>query len=866
VLTAPGTPRLPFVTDFRESQARGRLGLLLGAPAPVTALLIVVAYALFSLLAFPLESAGELVADDAVLLVLRLGIALVALAVARDPRANAGLPIAWRLFAIAFLVATLASALRLAAHLGMPFPGSLRLALAIPQFVLMPLSLWMLARLRRDAGREADWLDAAIIVLAGFLLATEFIAHGNPFMGDRLGALRWFFLLFLWADVLAVFLAATAWFRRPADLSRDALGLLTLGFAVVALADLQYDQALQRGTYQGGGPLDVLVALGFALIIIALDRQRRLSPIADEPRTAIRESRHIVAPIAIVAAVIPILFLAWNPRHDPQQMAFQVSGMTILLILVLVRQHLVRRQTLRLARERIAADARFRSLVQRSSDAILQISPSHLIEWASPSASELAGTIPTLLVGHPVSEFAHPEDRDRLAVFLANAAEPFARNAALRWRMGRGERWHDVESVVSDLTADDGTRSVVLNTRNVTERVRLEQQLRQAQKLEAVGRLAGGIAHDFNNILAAIITHAQLVQEMLPVGDERAADLREIEETAQRGAVLTRRLLSFSRPEAGQLRTQQLGVVMRGMEPMLRRLLVGQVDLELDLAKEDLWVRTADGQIEQILMNLAINARDAMPEGGVVRVRTRALTVRPGDAGRSPGVLPGHWADLTVRDDGVGMDQATMDQLFEPFFTTKPSGLGTGLGLTTVRGIVRSLGGQVLAESTPGIGTTMRVLLPLAAPETATAPSATVEPPVLARGPATVMVVDDELALRRATERYLERSGYAVIGAPSAVDALAMLDARAWQVDLVVTDMVMPGMDGRELVRRIGERRADLPVICMSGHMDWASSAEHPSAPWGPERLLAKPFAFSDLLRRVREALGEPTALTTTAP
>jgi CheY-like chemotaxis protein len=297
------------------------------------------------------------------------------------------------------------------------------------------------------------------------------------------------------------------------------------------------------------------------------------------------------------------------------------------------------------------------------------------------------------------------------------------------------------------------------------------------------------------------------------------------------------------------------------MEPMLRRLLVSQVELRMDLSPEDLWVRAAEGQLEQILMNLAINARDALPDGGTVRVRTRALHVKPGDAGRSPGVLPGHWAELTVRDDGIGMDQATLDRLFEPFFTTKPSGLGTGLGLTTVRGIVRSLGGQVLAESTPGAGTTMRVLLPLAAPEAATAVAPTVEPGAPPQGTPTVMVVDDEVALRRATERYLERSGYRVLGAPSAVDALAMLDAREWQVDLIVTDMVMPGMDGREFVRRIAARRSALPVICISGHMEWATEGEA-DAPWAPGRLLAKPFSFPDLLKRVRDALGEAPALS----
>jgi PAS domain S-box-containing protein len=854
------------VTSSAAPSRDHRLALLARGPVAVAVLAGVATYALWSALAFPLETRWEVFVDDLFMLPFRLGIAWVALAVARAPSTSRDARVAFTVFGSAFLVAGFANLLRLFPGLGSILPSGLRLGLAIPQAVLMLGGLWLLARLRRDAGRAADWLDAAIIVLAGFLLATQFIARGNPFVADRLGALRWLFLLYLVADVIAVGLAAAAWFRRPEGLARDSLGLLTLGFATVALVDLQYDQLVQRGAFQNGGVLDVFVAIGFGLIILALDRQRRHLADPEEPRTAIREGRHVVAPIAVLAAVLPILVLAWNPHHDPQHMAFQVTGLSLLLVLVLSRQQIVRQQTLRLARERVAADARFRSLVQRSSDAILQLSRAHVVEWASPSAGELAGSIPAMLVGKPVIDLAHPDDRANLTVFLANAGEPFARNAALRWRLGRGDRWHDVESVVSDLVADDGTHSLVLNTRNVTERVRLEQQLRQAQKLEAVGRLAGGIAHDFNNILAAIITHAQLVQEMLPPGDERAADLREIEETAQRGAVLTRRLLSFSRPEAGQLRTQSLPTVLREMEPMLRRLLVGQVELALELAPDDLWVRTAEGQIEQILMNLAINARDAMPEGGTVRIRTRALTVRPGDAGRTPGVLPGSWAELSVRDDGVGMDQATLDHLFEPFFTTKPSGLGTGLGLTTVRGIVRSLGGLVQAESAPGVGTTMRVHLPLATPEEPVAVAPSTGPSARPELRQTVMVVDDEVTLRRATERFLERSGYEVLGAASALDALAMLDARGWKVDLILTDMVMPGMDGREFVRRIEDRRAALPVICMSGHMEWGDSAEGTSVPWGPERLLAKPFAFSDLLKRIRDALGEAPAMSGSAP
>jgi CheY-like chemotaxis protein len=259
--------------------------------------------------------------------------------------------------------------------------------------------------------------------------------------------------------------------------------------------------------------------------------------------------------------------------------------------------------------------------------------------------------------------------------------------------------------------------------------------------------------------------------------------------------------------------------------------------------------------VEQILMNLVINARDAMPHGGTVVVRTRALTIRPGGGG-APGVLPGRWAELEVRDEGVGMSAETLSRLFEPFFTTKPSGLGTGLGLTTVRGIVRSLGGHVTAESVVGEGTTMRVLLPLdQAPEAAAAPrSLPAAPPEQSRR--VVLLVDDEAALRSAMERLLDRSGYAVVSAASANEALQLLDLRDWRVDLVVTDMVMPGMGGREFVRVLRERRPALPVLCMSGHMDWADTDDEPAdAPWRPDRLLAKPFAFPDLLARVREAL-----------
>ncbi len=851
-----GTPR----DDADPAPGTGRWLSPLTAAAAVWTL----AYIVESVAGPDLGTDLDRLIDDTASLPFRAGIAIISGLLAKAATPGSRTRLAYSFLGISVGVGAVTTLLRM---VGLALPIEASVALAVPQSILLLTGLWQLANAGHTDSRAADWIDAAAILIALFLLGSHYVAGGNPFDSGDVDARRWLFLIYLIADATAVLFCATAWFRRPEGLARQAIGFVTAGFALITLADLVFDQQSQLSQPMPSAVSDVMVALGFLLVLAGVDWQRRFPPARGGPSAELRGTepgREIVAPIAILVSTIPMLNLTYaltsaGEAHG-EHLAFHVTGVVGLLVLVLLRQHLARARTFALMRERHAADARFRSLVQRSSDAILQVSTDHVILWASPSASELAGTIPALLVGRRIVELAHEEDRDRLSVFLANASQPFSRNAALRWRMGRAGTWHDVESVVTDLTTDPDVGSYVLNTRNVTERVRLEQQLRQSQKLEAVGRLAGGIAHDFNNILAAIISHAQLVRDDLKAGEARASDLIEIEQTAQRGAALTRRLLSFSRPEAGELEVQSLPAVIRGMEPLLQRLLLGQVRLTLELGDEPLWVRTAEGQIEQILMNLSINARDAMPEGGTVLVQTRTRTVRPGSSGGT-GLIPGRWAELEVRDEGVGMDAETLGRLFEPFFTTKPSGLGTGLGLTTVRGIVRSLGGHVFAESEPGRGTTMRVLLPLTQAVDAEAEPAAAPAEAVPSERSVVLVVDDEAALRSAMQRLLERSGYAVVSCGSALEGLQLLEARQWRVDLVVTDMVMPGMGGREFVRLIHERRPSLPVLCMSGHMEWGASAEDAAdAPWRPERLLAKPFAFPDLLQRVREALAAGAA------
>lgn len=397
----------------------------------------------------------------------------------------------------------------------------------------------------------------------------------------------------------------------------------------------------------------------------------------------------------------------------------------------------------------------------------------------------------------------------------------------------------------------------------VQARVQLEQQLWQSQKLEAVGRLAAGIAHDFNNILAAISAHAQLLRATAAAGD--GEELEEIEFAAQRAAALTRRLMSFSRTSTTELRTISLDGVIRSMEPMMGRLLVSEVELSVDIGDEGAWVSLADGQLEQVLLNLAINARDAMHEGGALTVTTRQIAVSADDAWARRGVPEGVWALMAVRDTGTGMDDATKARLFEPFFTTKPRGHGTGLGLATVDGIVRSAGGVLCVDTLLGGGTTMSVFLPIVpAPAVASVPNSDV-PATPSRAEAgIILVVDDESAIRRAICRFFERQGYQMIAADDGESAMVELRRRAWNVDLILTDVQMPGMNGLELARLIHAHSPALPVLFMSGFVEGGSTSAIPDALRG-ENVLMKPFDLADLGVRVRESINRVMPESTTA-
>jgi PAS domain S-box-containing protein len=391
---------------------------------------------------------------------------------------------------------------------------------------------------------------------------------------------------------------------------------------------------------------------------------------------------------------------------------------------------------------------------------------------------------------------------------------------------------------------------VLVANQDVTQQTRLQEQLIQSQKMEGLGQLAGGVAHDFNNILTAILGQAELARRGLPPDDPRRAAIEQIDKAAERAAAMTRQLLAFARKQIVRPRVLDISDVVRNLTPMLRQLLRGDIETELRLADAPLYARVDRTQLEQVILNLVVNARDAMPEGGRVTITTTELQL--GEAVVAGGARrpAGHYVELTVADTGIGMDAKTQRRIFEPFFTTKPPGEGTGLGLATCFGIVQQAGGVIAVESAPGCGATFRVLLPRVTQDQpdAAAPA----PAERLRGRETILLVEDDPAVRRVAVETLEDAGYRVLGAANGEEALEVLRDPAEPVHLLITDVRLPRRNGFVLRREAGALRPGLRALFISGGVEGAadSAAADDSTP-----LLCKPFTPEALLRQVRAVL-----------
>jgi len=392
--------------------------------------------------------------------------------------------------------------------------------------------------------------------------------------------------------------------------------------------------------------------------------------------------------------------------------------------------------------------------------------------------------------------------------------------------------------------------------RDVTHEAQLEAQLLQAQKMEAIGQLAGGVAHDFNNILAVIMMQSELLLTQGDVAESVRDGIQQIRAAAQRAANLTRQLLAFSRRQVMQARDLDLNEVVTNLATMLQRIIGEDVWLELRLYPTPLMTHADAGMLDQVLMNLAVNARDAMPKGGRLIIETTAREFSAAEAAALPDVKPGHYVGLRVSDTGCGIPPEILPRIFEPFFTTKEPGKGTGLGLATVFGIVKQHGGCIQVASEPGRGTTFEVYLPALA-ETAAAASEAESRPAPRGGTETILLVEDDADVRLVTCITLERHGYRVLEAPDGLAALELWRQHRDAVALLLTDLVMPGeLDGRELAQRLRADRPQLKVIYTSGYSPELAGRQLHSQ--SGEAFLQKPCPAERLLETVRECLDAP--------
>jgi two-component system, cell cycle sensor histidine kinase and response regulator CckA len=502
------------------------------------------------------------------------------------------------------------------------------------------------------------------------------------------------------------------------------------------------------------------------------------------------------------------------------------------------------------------AEARFRALIGAMQDVILVLDRDGTYTDIAPSATDRLFRSPAELLGRRLHDVFPKQQADEFLEIVRQAlATRRVVETSYDLTIGSDRFWFD--ATVSPLPDD----RVVWVARDVTARHRTEQalresedQLRQSQKMEAVGQLAGGIAHDFNNLLMAIMSNAELAALELPADSVSAANIEEIKSASRRARSLTQQLLAFSRKQMLQPRVLDLNGVVRDAEQILRRLIGETINLAVVLDPAAGQVRADPGQVSQVLMNLAVNARDAMPNGGQITIETSNRDVSKADMSAYRGLQSGSYVTLQVRDTGVGMDEQTKARIFEPFFTTKPPGQGTGLGLSTAYGIVKQSGGYIAVDSRPGAGTTFTILLP----RVFDAPEPTAQAPVqepLSHRRGTILLVEDEAAVREAAKRMLRKYGYTVIEAKNGQDALMLWEREHRNIDLVLTDVVMPAMGGAELARTLRSGRPDLRVVFMSGYTQ--GTLELSSLDESASRFLPKPFTTEQLVGTLRELLGD---------
>jgi PAS domain S-box-containing protein len=508
------------------------------------------------------------------------------------------------------------------------------------------------------------------------------------------------------------------------------------------------------------------------------------------------------------------------------------------------------------------SEERYRLLAENVSDVIGHYNLAMDALYVSPSVQQLRGYTPEEVMARPMLDQMTPASRDlavrafqeEIEIERRGGGDP-ARSRTLELELvckDGSTVW--TESKVTGMRDSNGSLTgFLLVSRDITQRKQLEEQLRQAVKMEGIGQLAGGIAHDFNNLLTVIGGHSYILLNRLPADHPMRRDLVLIQQTSDRAAALTRQLLAFSRRQTLTPAVIDLSDIVTGLKALLPRVLGEDVQVVMDLDPVPGYVTADPGQVEQVILNMAVNSRDAMPGGGSLILETRHVDVDATSARHKGDLEPGRYEVLSITDTGIGMDPATMCRVFEPFFTTKPAGKGTGLGLATAYGIIKQSGGHITVDSRPGSGTTFCIYLPRTeATESATV--AAVET-ISRRGTEVILLVEDDINLRALARDILASEGYTVLDSQDPEDALRVAERRAGGIHLLLTDVVMPLMSGRTLADSIKRLRRDIKVLYMSGYP--GDAIDHFGVLDPGMTLLEKPFNVASLTRKVREVLDQ---------
>jgi PAS domain S-box-containing protein len=713
------------------------------------------------------------------------------------------------------------------------------------------------------------------------------------------GGASLFFALFgnlaVFILLVAVYGWLTPWLEERRGLSRQAILGVVFGFFVYVCMHVRIPTAqgvfvdqrnaitILAGLF--GGPLSAAIAvvigaayraflggtgvyggfLGLCLSAVAGIVLRMFRPAIERPWSLAACSAG--ATLFTLPGFLPVGSLAkgWSlVKAMALPFGLAIFAGVFLASLLLVNEEKRRRaeQELRISEER------YRLIAENTADTIVISDLAFQIQYVSPSASKFLGYTQAELLAMPLERIVVPDSLKKVhevqhrmrteAWGHQDQSRPILFDLELRHKNGQ-LLW--VEISATFLRSPNGKIERILTaTRDVTERKLFEQkqeklqdQLRQAQKMESIGRLAGGVAHDFNNLLAPILGYSEMLIEQ-SVDPAIREELQQITNAAEHARDLTRQLLAFGRKQILAKRTHDLRQIVAEFEPLLRRTIREEISLLVRLPQRPLLVNVDSGQIQQVLMNLTVNAQDAIAGQGTITVELDEATLDETCAGFHSEVTPGGYAALVVSDSGSGMDPATQSHLFEPFFTTKAEGRGTGLGLSTAFGIITQHGGHITVYSEPRVGSTFRVYLPIEHGDLPDLPQAEKKHQNL-RGKETILVVEDNEAVRDLTTKMLVRLGYKVFSAEGAARAAALVDEEAGRVDLVLTDVVMPLVSGRELHRQLTRKWPRLKVLYMSGYSDDAI-ANHGVLDEGVD-FIEKPFSLEVLARKLREVLAD---------